>query len=152
MSKRHNAFRTTKVKLSEFPKDKRDHFEQLFVNLEAAKSDAVKADRAAEIAASNAAVKKAMARTAELNILLEASDYDKRIEVERHWTVFRDNEGQVTFEGITERILRNATRMGLQQMGQNADEGTNDLNLEMFEGNDEQKPPNEDDEGEGHKD
>jgi Ca2+-binding EF-hand superfamily protein len=118
MNQIRKAFRTTKVKASNFGKEQQQEIEQAFMVLEAAKTDAVAAERAAGINLNKAQVKRAEAQTAEIRLLEIASTADNRIAGERVWLIYKDKDGIITFEGLTERLMRNNFRAQQELMGQ----------------------------------
>jgi Ca2+-binding EF-hand superfamily protein len=118
MNQIRKAFRTTKVKATNFGKEQQQEIEQAFMVLEAAKTDAVAAERAAGINLNKAQVKRAEAQTAEIRLLEIASTADNRIAGERVWLIYKDKDGIITFEGLTERLMRNNFRAQQELMGQ----------------------------------
>lgn len=120
MSKVRRAFRTTKIKVDKATvpqSEARDVLENLFITMEAAKTDAVSAERKALIATAIAKQKQASAQIAEAEFLQRASDHFSQVAGERLWIVYRDSDGTITLEGFTERLLRNNLRAQQQMLG-----------------------------------
>lgn len=120
MGKVRRAFRTTKIKVDKSTvaqSESRDILENLFITMEAAKTDAVAAERNALISAAKAKTKQASAQIAETEFLQKASDHFTQVAGERLWIVYRDNEGTITLEGFTERLLRNNLRAQQHMLG-----------------------------------
>lgn len=114
------AFRTTKLKITKdsVPSaEQRDALEGLFLTMEAAKTDAVLAERQAIIATAKAKAKNAAAQTSEAEFLIKASDNFTQVAGDRMWIVYRDTEGSITLEGFTERLLRNNLRAQQEMLG-----------------------------------
>lgn len=114
------AFRTTKIKVNTTTvqsSEQRDALETLFMSMEAAKTDAVSAERAAGIATAKAKTQLAKAQIAELEFLSRAADNFTPVAGERLWIVYRDAEGVITLEGFTERLLRNNMRAQQEMLG-----------------------------------
>jgi hypothetical protein len=119
-SKVRRAFRTTKIKINKesIPSnEQRDALESLFMTMEGAKTDAVAADRASRISAAKAKTQEARAQIAELEFLQTASGNFTQVAGDRFWIVYRDNEGVITLEGFTERLLRNNLRAQQDMLG-----------------------------------
>src|SRR4051812_6663956 len=98
-SKVRKAFRTTKIKITKetVPQaEQRDALESLFMTMEAAKTDAVAAERVAGIAAAKARTKQSTAQIAELEFLATASGNFAQVAGDRLWIVYRDSEGTIT--------------------------------------------------------
>ena len=114
------AFRTTKIKINKEtlpnPAD-RDVMEQMFITLEAAKTDAVAAERAATIAKAKADTFKAKSQIAEVEFLQKASEHFNQVAGERFWIVYRDKDNSIVLEGFTERLLRNNLRAQQEMLG-----------------------------------
>lgn len=129
-SKVRRAFRTTKIKVTKetVPStEQREALEGLFLTMEAAKTDAVAAERAAGIAAAKAKTKNATAQIAELEFLTTAAGNFTQVAGDRMWVVYRDTEGTLTLEGFTERLLRNNLRAQQDMLGsQIANSGDSD--------------------------
>lgn len=87
------------------------------MTMEAAKTDAVAAERYAAIAAAKARTKQSAAITAEVEFLIKASDNFTQVAGERLWVVYRDTEGTIVLEGFTERLLRNNMRAQQDMLG-----------------------------------
>lgn len=120
MSKVRRAFRTTKIKIDKATvpqSESRDALETLFIGMDAAKTDAVAAERTAIIATSKARAKNSYAQIAEAEFLQSAATHFTQVAGERMWIVYRDNEGIITLEGFTERLLRNNLRAQQQLLG-----------------------------------
>lgn len=120
MGKVRKAFRTTKIKIdaSTVPdSDSRAALENLFITMEAAKTDAVAAERVAMITAAKAKTQNASAQIAEVQFLQKASDHFNQVAGERLWIVYRDAAGAISLEGFTERLLRNNMRAQQQMLG-----------------------------------
>lgn len=134
------AFRTTKIRINELPSEAQQDIEQLFFNLEAAKTDAVSAEREAGKAVSQAQIKRANAQIAELNLLMNAATHFTQIAGDRVWMPYRDNNGIITFEGFTERLLRNNMRAQQEllgrQLAENNDADTSTKHDDMYEDDD----------------
>jgi hypothetical protein len=114
------AFRTTRIKVTKdsVPSaEQRDALEGLFMTMEAAKTDAVFAERQSIIASSKAKTKQASAQTAEMEFLIKASDNFSQVAGDRMWIVYRDKDGTITLEGFTERLLRNNLRAQQEMLG-----------------------------------
>lgn len=114
------AFRTTKLKINpqSVPSaEQRDALEALFLTMEAAKTDAVLAERQAVIAAAKAKQKQAISQTAEAEFLIKASDNFTQVAGDRMWIVYRDTDGSIVLEGFTERLLRNNLRAQQEMLG-----------------------------------
>src|SRR3954469_11885470 len=119
-NKVRRAFRTTKIKVTSETvpsSEQRDQLEGLFMTMEAAKTDAVSAERQAGIAIAKSKTKLAAAQTAELEVLIKASDNFSQVAGDRMWIVYRDSEGKLTLEGFTERLLRNNLRAQQEMLG-----------------------------------
>jgi len=119
-NKVRRAFRTTKIKVTSETvpsSEQRDQLEGLFMTMEAAKTDAVSAERQAGIAIAKSKTKLAAAQTAELEFLIKASDNFSQVAGDRMWIVYRDSEGKLTLEGFTERLLRNNLRAQQEMLG-----------------------------------
>lgn len=119
-SKVRRAFRTTKIKITKDSvpgSEHRDALEGLFMTMEAAKTDAVAAERKAGMAAAVARTKNSTAQIAELEFLEKASDHFTQVAGERMWIVYRDKDGTITLEGFTERLLRNNLRAQQDMLG-----------------------------------
>ena len=128
-----NAFKTIKIKASTFTTDDgMDKLEQLFMTLEARKVDAVEAQRAAMIASAAAAIKQAQAIQAETVLIQAAGTMENRIARENKWIVFRDADGAITFEGITEMLTRNNFRAQQMLIGKQVADDDSGLD-DMFE-------------------
>lgn len=137
------AFRTTKIKITREnvpSQEQRDALETLFITMEAAKTDAVSAERAAGIAAAKAKTKQATAQISELEFLQAASGHFAQVAGDRLWIVYRDTEGNITLEGFTERLLRNNMRAQQAMLGnQVANSGDDDADRKgMYEEVDEE--------------
>lgn len=138
-----NAFKTVKIRASNFnavgSTTATDHLEELYMTLEAKKVDAVSASRKAALATAEAEIKKAEAQKAELAIITAAGEYDNRIAGERVWMVYREGESnELTFEGITERLLRNNFRAQQAMIGKNMQNDDSSSELDnMFEDDEE---------------
>lgn len=114
------AFRTTRIKVTKDSvpsSEQRDALEGLFMTMEAAKTDAVFAERQALIASAKAKTKQASAQTAEMEFLIKASDNFSQVAGDRMWIVYRDKDGVITLEGFTERLLRNNLRAQQEMLG-----------------------------------
>lgn len=149
MSKVRRAFRTTKIKVdkSTIPQsESRDALENLFLTMEAAKTDAVAAERNALITTAKAKSKQAFAQIAETEFLQKASDHFTQVAGERLWIVYRDSEGTITLEGFTERLLRNNLRAQQQMLGsQVANSGEDEDEIDrsgLYESGDEEEADN----------
>lgn len=137
------AFRTTKIKVNKDTvpaPEQRDSLEALFLAMEAAKTDAVAAERSALISAAKARTKQATAQIAETEFLQTAAGNFTQVAGDRLWIVYRDSEGTITLEGFTERLLRNNLRAQQDMLGsQIANSGDEDVDrtgLYEEEGND----------------
>jgi hypothetical protein len=135
-NKLRKAFRTTKVSIKSFPEEVRANLEQLYMNLEAAKTDAVQAEREAGIAVSNGQVKRSKAQVAELELMQAAAVHNKQIAGDRSWLAYINKDGDVIFEGVTDRVQRNAARANLEMKGKQLSEGS-DADDDMYEDADE---------------
>ena len=114
------AFRTTKIRVTRETvpsQEQRDALESLFITMEAAKTDAVLAERQAVIAAAKAKQKQAISQTAEAEFLIKASDNFTQVAGDRMWIVYRDSDGTIVLEGFTERLLRNNLRAQQEMLG-----------------------------------
>jgi hypothetical protein len=111
------AFRTTKVKINELSPEVQQEIEQLFLNMEAAKTDAVTAEREAGKAVNQAQIRRANAHIAELNLLMIAATHFTQVAGDRVWIPYKDKNGVITFEGFTERLLRNNMRAQQEMIG-----------------------------------
>jgi hypothetical protein len=127
------AFRTTKVTVDAFPTDVHEKLEQLYINYEGAKTDAVAAERAAGIAVNNAQSKRAKAQAAELELLTFAATHNNQIAGERVWIPYKNKDQKLVFEGFTDRLIRNAQRAQLENMGKSLSENSDDDNTGMYE-------------------
>jgi hypothetical protein len=119
-SKVRRAFRTTKIKINKdtVPSaEQRDALEALFMTMEAAKTDAVAAERSAGITTAKARTKGAQALIAELEFLQTAAGNFTQVAGDRIWVVYRDQEGTIVLEGFTERLLRNNMRAQQEMLG-----------------------------------
>jgi len=127
------AFRTTKIRINELSPEAQQEIEQLFLNLEAAKTDAVTAEREAGKAVSQAQIRRGNAQIAELQLLMAAATHFTQIAGDRVWIPYKDNNGVITFEGFTERLLRNNMRAQQEllgrQLAENNDDNTNSSDL-----------------------
>lgn len=151
MSKVRRAFRTTKIKVDKSTvvnAEARDVLEHLFITMEAAKTDTVAAERNALIASARAKQKQSSAQIAETEFLQSASDHFTQVAGERLWIVYRDNEGIITLEGFTERLLRNNLRAQQQLLGgQAANSGEDEDEIDrsgLYESGDEEEADNND--------
>lgn len=147
-SKIRRAFRTTKIKVNSDTvpgKEQLDSLEALFITMEAAKTDAVAAERAAGIATAKAKTMQATAQIAELEFLQKASNVFTQVAGERMWIIYRDPEGTITMEGFTERLLRNNLRaqqdMLGNQLANNGDDEVDRNGLYEAEDPDDQQDP-----------
>lgn len=144
------AFRTTKIKVTKdtVPSaEQRDALESLFMGMEAAKTDAVSAERAAGIAAAKAKTKQATAQIAELEFLTVAAGNFTQVAGERIWIVYRDSEGVITLEGFTERLLRNNLRAQQDMLGRQVAESDENVDRSgLYEESDASEAENEDEE------
>ncbi len=152
-SRVRRAFRTTKIKVSKETvpsSEQRDTLESLYMTMEAAKTDAVAAERAAGISAAKARTKQSTAQIAELEFLQTASGNFSQVAGDRMWIVYRDPEGVITLEGFTERLLRNNLRAQQERLGNeianSGDEGEIDRSGLYESGDDDSEPqkPDED--------
>lgn len=143
-ARRGRAFSTTKIKASEFSTEFQMELEEMFMHLEALKSDSVKTRRAAIQAVNEARIKSAQVENMETKIIAAAAGMKKAIEYEPQWSVYRDSAGQITFEGLTERVIRNASRASLHQLGKAVEESDGPT-LDLYE------DENHDDEDAGHR-
>lgn len=119
-SKVRRAFRTTKIKITKDTvpsSEQRDTLEALFMTMEAAKTDAVAAERASMIATAKARTQQAKAQIAEVEFLQTAAGNFTQVAGDRMWIVYRDQEGNITLEGFTERLLRNNLRAQQDMLG-----------------------------------
>ncbi len=119
-SKVRRAFRTTKIKVNRetVPSvEQREGLEGLFMTMEAAKTDAVAAERNALIAAAKARTQQAKAQIAETEFLQAAAGNFTQVAGDRLWIVYKDSEGTITLEGFTERLLRNNLRAQQDMLG-----------------------------------
>lgn len=134
------AFKTTKINSKTSPnfagEETQNLIEGAFLGFEAAKTDAVEATRDSAIAAAKAAIASQRATIAITELLKKASNYDSRIAAENTWIVYKNSEGEIIFEGITERVLRNATRAQLHSMGNNTEDFPSDKDMYEQEGED----------------
>ena len=145
------AFRTTKLKISKETvpsQEQRDTLESLFMTMEAAKTDAVAAERQAIIARAKATSKNASAQTAEAEFLIKASDNFNQVAGDRMWITYRDTDGTIVLEGFTERLLRNNIRaqqamLGEQVANSGGDEGVDRSGLYETEEDPENQNPEE---------
>lgn len=143
------AFRTTKLKINTLTAEAQTDLENLFMVLEARKTDAVRAERKAGRAVNQAQSRRADAQDAELELLEHAAEYFPQVAGDRVWMVYRDKSGVITLEGLTERLMRNNLRgqqsmMG-EQLSQNAEQA-NDGSESLYEDDEEEenKPPSGD--------
>lgn len=114
------AFRTTKIKINKETvpsSEQRAELEGLFLTMEAAKTDAVAAERVAAIASAMSKTKLSTAHIAELEFLQKASNNFAQVAGERMWVVYRDKDGNITLEGFTERLIRNNLRAQQEMLG-----------------------------------
>jgi hypothetical protein len=128
-SKVRRAFRTTKIKVTKDTvpsNEQREALEGLFMTMEAAKTDAVAAERASGIAKAKAQTKMSAAQIAELEFLNTAAGNFTQVAGDRFWIVYRDNEGTITLEGFTERLLRNNMRAQQDMLGSQIDNSGGD--------------------------
>lgn len=119
-NKLKKAFRTTKLKVNKetIPSDEqRNVLENLFLTMEAAKTDAVAAERAAAISAAKSKGKASTAHIAELEFLQTASSNFSQVAGDRLWIIYRDKDGTITLEGFTERLIRNNMRAQQEMLG-----------------------------------
>lgn len=119
-SRVRRAFRTTKIKVTKDTvpsSEQRDALESQFLTMEAAKTDAVNAERIASIAMAKAKTKQSTAQIAELEFLQLASGHFTQVAGERIWMVYRDKDGSIVLEGFTERLLRNNIRAQQDNLG-----------------------------------
>lgn len=137
MPEQSTAFKTTKINVKSFPKECLDEMEQGFMNLEAAKTDAVEGERNGAIAASKAIIARQNANIAMVELLKQAAHQDARIAAENNWIVYKNSDGEIIFEGITERVQRNAIRAQIRNMGQGSQDFPNDKDM-YEEGDDSQ--------------
>ena len=141
------SFRTTKIKINDLSTESQQELEQLFLNLEAAKTDAVTSEREAGKAVSQAQIRRANAQIAELTLLMAAATHFTQIAGDRVWIPYRDSNGVITFEGFTERLMRNNMRAQQQllgeQLAQNSEADPSSSNDLYEEEDDEQIPPEE---------
>lgn len=130
MSQKSTAFRSTKIPASEFATDSKDKdkIEMAYMALEAAKTDAVAAERAAALAQAKGIVARQRANIAEVEILTLASTFDNRIASEKLCMIYKD-KSEITFEVWSERILRNTFRAQTASMQQTADQMPEDEGL-----------------------
>lgn len=119
-NKVRRAFRTTKIKINKDTvpaAEQRDALEGLFMTMEAAKTDAVAAERAALIARAKAQTQGAKAQIAEVEFLQTAAGNFTQVAGDRMWIIYRDKEGIITLEGFTERLFRNNLRAQQEMLG-----------------------------------
>lgn len=130
-NKVRRAFRTTKIKISKetVPSDEqRQKLEELFMAMEAAKTDAVTAERIASISTAKAKQQNATAKIAEIELLTAASFSFNEVAGERFWIVYKDKNGVITLEGFTERLIRNNLRAQQDMLGDRvANSGDQDI-------------------------
>lgn len=137
MRKLKNAFKTVKIKASSFAQgEDLAKLENLFMVLEVKKTEAVEAFRSAQIAASLHAIKQAERMQAELAVLALAASFNNTIARESRWMIFKDADGgEITFEGLTEKLLRNNFRAQQGAVGRQVE--SEDFGDSMFEDADE---------------
>jgi hypothetical protein len=149
-NKIRRAFRTTKIKINRETvpsSEQRDALETLFLTMEAAKTDAVSAERTAIIAAARAKTQQAKAQIAEVEFLQTASGNFTQVAGERLWIVYRDPEGTITLEGFTERLLRNNLRAQQDMLGNQIANSGDDNEVDrsgLYEAEDENQGPDPD--------
>lgn len=148
-NKVRRAFRTTKIKINKDTvpsSEQRDTLESLFLSMEAAKTDAVAAERSAGIASAKAKTKQSTAQIAELEFLQTASGNFTQVAGDRLWVVYRDQEGSITLEGFTERLLRNNLRAQQDMLGNQIANSGDDGGVDrsgLYESEEEDTPPGE---------
>lgn len=123
------AFHTTRIKVTaeKLPsKEQRAALEELYMTLEASKTDAVAAERASEIALAKAKAQRARAAIAEVEILQRAADNFTQVASEKFWFVYKDKDGDIVFEGFTDRLLRNNMRAQQDMIGERLAGGSDD--------------------------
>jgi hypothetical protein len=141
-NKVRRAFRTTKIKVNKdtVPSvEQRQALDNLFLTMEAAKTDAVAAERAALISKAKAQTQIAKAQIAEVEFLQAASSNFAQVAGDRMWIIYRDKEGIITLEGFTERLLRNNLRAQQEMLGsQLENNGGDDIDRSgLYESDDE---------------
>jgi hypothetical protein len=118
MKNPRNVFKTTKIRAAEIASvEDMPLIENLFTELEAKKTDAVEAQRAAAVAQAVAQQKQAERIIIEQKLIAMAAARDNQIANEPHWMVYKDSDGDICFEGVTERLLRNTMRAQTQAVG-----------------------------------
>jgi len=125
-SRIRRAFKPTRLRITKETvpaEEQRNTLESLFLTIEAAKTDAVTAERKAAISVSKAKSQREQANIAELEFLNKASDNFTQIAGESIWIVYRDTEGIITMEGFTERLIRNNIRAQQEILGKQVDGG-----------------------------
>lgn len=148
-NKVRRAFRTTKIKINADTiqsTEQREQLESLFMTMDAAKTDAVAAERSASISTAKAKNKQASAKIAELEFLQVASSSFNQVAGERLWIIYRDADGVITLEGFTERLIRNNLRAQQDMLGRQIEgDGSSDVDRgDLYEtGDDEQEPDGE---------
>lgn len=132
------AFRTTKISLSSLNlgDSEKAKLETAFTEFEVAKTVYVTEQRKALDQAARAEIAKQQAGLAQTSLLRLAADHDARIAAEPIWMIYKDQSGELIFEGITERLIRNNIRAQQEMLGKQLEglEGTDNL----FEEGDEQ--------------
>ena len=145
------AFRTTKLKVNTLPPEAQQELEQLFMVLEARKTDAVAAERKAGRAVNRAQAERALAQDAEIEFLEHAATSFEQVAADRVWMIYRTSDG-IILEGLTERLMRNNLR-GQQsmlgtQLSQNAEE-SNDGSENLYEADEEDQSHPDEENGSG---
>lgn len=125
------AFKTTKINAKTFEggQEDKDKIELGFLDLEASKTDAVLAERNGAIETAKAAIARQRVTISTMELLKKAAFFDPRIAAENQWIVYKNKDGDIIFEGITERIQRNAVRAQLHNIGQNQQEFPSDKDM-----------------------
>jgi hypothetical protein len=133
-----NAFKTIKIKASSFasPEDLAK-MTALYMELEAKKTDAVEAVRAYKTAKSKADILVAEVELTQLKLTTMAAGMENRIAREPNWLIYQDgaDEKSLTFEGLSERLMRNTFRAQTAMMAKSV-EGDDTMDG-MFENEDE---------------
>ncbi len=81
--------------------------------------------------------KRAQAQAAELELLQAASAHNNQIAGDRSWLAYRGKDGEIMFEGVTDRVMRNAARARLEMTGKQLSENADDADLDMYEDDEE---------------
>lgn len=130
MDQLRKAFRTSKIKVTQFPKESRDSLEALFIAYEASKTDSVEADRNALISVNKAQMLSAQAKIAETELMKAAALLNNQIAGSRQWIAYKDDDGILVFEGVTDRMIRNTFRAQQDMLGKQMSEIEDEIDRE----------------------